>query len=158
MSSVIRIIRRTRTQQSAAVLVIALFLGCKPDEPAPEAPTIEILDVNPVIVGAFEHPIEVILHYQDAQGDLGHADPDSATLRIRDSRLSQDDWYHVPPLTPNEMELSIEGEFQVQIPPLFLLGNGDQETTTLSFQLYDRAGNPSNIVTSETILILDTLR
>jgi len=54
--------------------------------------------------------------------------------------------------------LDIEGEFHVQISPLFLLGYGEQETTTLSFQLFDRAGNPSNEVTSETILILDTLR
>jgi hypothetical protein len=158
MSSAIRFFRYSTALLWTAVLVIALLMGCKPDEPAPEAPAIEILDVSPVIVGAFEHPIEVILFYQDAQGDLGHADPDSATLRVRDSRLNQDDWYHVPPLTPNQMELSIEGEFLVQIPPLFLLGNGDQETTTFSFQLYDRAGNASNIVTSETILILDTLR
>lgn len=132
--------------------------ACKPDEPAPVAPEIAILHVAPTIVGAFEHPIEVTLFYRDAQGDVGEADPDSASLRVRDSRLNADDWYHVPPLTPNQIELDIEGEFHVQIPPLFLLGNGEQETTTLSFQLFDRAGNPSNEVTSETILILDTLR
>lgn len=132
--------------------------ACKPEESAPVAPEIEILSIAPTVVGAFEHPIEVTLFYSDAQGDIGEADPDSASLRVRDSRLNADDWYHVPPLTPNQQELDIEGEFFVQIPPLFLLGNGEQETTTLSFQLYDRAGNPSNEVTSETILILDTLR
>jgi len=141
-----------------AIALSTMLFACKPDEPSPVAPEISILEVAPTTVGAYEHPIEVTLHYRDAQGDLGEADPDSASLRVRDSRLNADDWYHVPPLTPNQMELSIEGDFLVQIPPLFLLGNGDQETTTLSFQLYDRAGNASNEVTSETILILDTLR
>jgi hypothetical protein len=141
-----------------ATALSTMLVACKPDEPSPVAPEISILEVAPTTVGAYEHPIEVTLHYRDAQGDLGEADPDSASLRVRDSRLNADDWYHVPPLTPNQMELSIEGDFLVQIPPLFLLGNGDQETTTLSFQLYDRAGNASNEVTSETILILDTLR
>ncbi len=141
-----------------AAMAVALLFSCKPEEPAPVAPEISILEVTPTMVGAYEHPIEVTLYYRDAQGDIGEADPDSASLRVRDSRLNADDWYHVPPLTPNQMELSIEGDFLVQIPPLFLLGNGDQETTTLSFQLYDRAGNASNEVTSETILILDTLR
>ncbi|HBL37539.1 MAG TPA: hypothetical protein DDZ19_00310 [Flavobacteriales bacterium] len=141
-----------------ATALSTMLFACKPDEPSPVAPEISILEVAPTTVGAYEHPIEVTLHYRDAQGDLGEADPDSASLRVRDSRLNADDWYHVPPLTPNQMELSIEGDFLVQIPPLFLLGNGDQETTTLSFQLYDRAGNASNEVTSETILILDTLR
>ena len=141
-----------------ATALSTMLFACRPDEPSPVAPEISILEVAPTTVGAYEHPIEVTLHYRDAQGDLGEADPDSASLRVRDSRLNADDWYHVPPLTPNQMELSIEGDFLVQIPPLFLLGNGDQETTTLSFQLYDRAGNASNEVTSETILILDTLR
>lgn len=141
-----------------ATALSTMLFACKPDEPSPVAPEISILEVAPTTVGAYEHPIEVTLHYRDAQGDLGEADPDSASLRVRDSRLNADDWYHVPPLTPNQMELSIEGDFLVQITPLFLLGNGDQETTTLSFQLYDRAGNASNEVTSETILILDTLR
>ena len=117
-----------------ATALSTMLFACKPDEPSPVAPEISILEVAPTTVGAYEHPIEVTLHYRDAQGDLGEADPDSASLRVRDSRLNADDWYHVPPLTPNQMELSIEGDFLVQIPPLFLLGNGDQETTTLSFQ------------------------
>jgi len=132
--------------------------GCRPDEVALEAPQIFITSIDPVLVVAFENPIEVVLHYSDEQGDLGEEDPDSTSLRVRDSRLEGDDWYHIPPLTPDNLELRIEGDFLVQIPPLFLLGNGSQESTTLSFQLFDRAGHGSNVVTSETILILDTLR
>ncbi|MGY8940738.1 MAG: hypothetical protein ACKVJH_01780 [Flavobacteriales bacterium] len=143
---------------STLALATILWAGCKPDEPVSVAPEIFIVSMDPTTVVAFEDEILVTLHYQDAQGDLGEADPDDPSLRIRDSRLQGDDWYHIPPLTPNFEELYIEGDFLVQIPPLFLLGNGDQETTTLSFQVYDRAGNASNTVTSETILIVDTLR
>tara|TARA_B110000503_G_C7135993_1_gene408796 strand:+ start:1219 stop:1707 length:489 start_codon:yes stop_codon:yes gene_type:complete len=150
--------RRWTTATIGTIALIGTLFSCKPDDAVLEAPEISIASIDPLLVVAFENPIEVILRYRDAQGDLGEADPDNPTLRVRDSRLEGDDWYHIPPLTPNSIELSIAGDFMVQIPPLFLLGNGSQESTTLSFQLFDRAGNGSNVVTSETILILDTLR
>lgn len=133
-------------------------MGCKPEPAVPVNPEISILEVTPTVVGAFEHPITITLHYADAQGDIGEPDPDNPSLRVRDIRLAADDWYHIPPLTPDLMELDISGEFSVEIPPLFLLGNGDQETTSFRLQLYDRAGNASNEVITDNILILDTLR
>ena len=143
---------------SIIALALLAWTGCKEEALAPVAPVLTLVSISPTTVTAHTDSVRIALIYSDAQGDIGESDPDSASLRVRDSRLNADDWYHVPPLTPNQIELDIEGEFHVQIPPLFLLGNGEQETTTLSFQLFDRAGNPSNEVTSETILILDTLR
>lgn len=137
--------------------LVVCWLGCKPEPAAPVAPEISIVEVTPTVVGAFEHPITITLHYADAQGDIGEPDPDNPSLRVRDTRLAADDWYHIPPLTPDLMELDIEGEFEVEIPPLFLLGNGDQESTTFRVQLFDRAGNASNEVITDNILILDTL-
>jgi len=60
-------------------------------------------------------------------------------------------------LTPDGMELDIDGTFVVNLPPLFLLGNGGDEQTRLTFRITDRAGNASNIAESPTILITDTL-
>lgn len=149
---------RWLTRGVMALCFSVFFASCQPDEPALEAPEIFLVAIDPTTAVAFEDIIHVTLHYLDEQGDLGEEDPDDPSLRVRDSRLQGDDWYHIPPLTPDGATLSIEGELHVEIPPLFLLGNGDQESTTLSFQLFDRAGNASNTVISETILILDTLQ
>ena len=147
-----------RTRHFSLSVLLFVWMGCKPEPAAPVNPEISILDVAPTVVGAFEHPITITLHYADAQGDIGEPDPDNPSLRVRDIRLAEDDWYHIRPLTPDLMELDISGEFSVEIPPLFLLGNGDQETTSFRLQLYDRAGNASNEVITDNILILDTLR
>ena len=55
------------------------------------------------------------------------------------------------------MDLDIDGTFLVNLPPLFLLGNGGDEQTRLTFRITDRAGNASNEVGSPLILITDTL-
>ena len=99
----------------------------------------------------------VTLSYRDHQGDLGWSDPDVHALEVRDTRLDNPDTYHVPPLTPDGMELDIDGTFLVNLPPLFLLGNGGDEQTRLTFRITDRAGNASNEVESPLILITDTL-
>jgi len=78
-------------------------------------------------------------------------------LRVKDARLSDYDWYHVPPLTPDLQELQIEGTLSVELNPLFLLGNGDEESTEFSIQLKDRADNWSNQIVTPTVIIRDSL-
>ena len=78
-------------------------------------------------------------------------------LEVQDDRLDAPDTYHIPPLTPDGMELDIDGTFVVNLPPLFLLGNGGDEPTRLTFRITDRAGHVSNAVVSPVILITDTL-
>ena len=88
---------------------------------------------------------------------MGTIDADDLTLRVKDSRLGDFDWYHVPPLTPNSEELEIEGVFSVQLNPLFLLGNGVEESTNFTFQLKDQAENWSNQITTPTVIIRESL-
>ena len=136
----------------------ALFLAsCQPEETAPVAPVLEFLSINATEVESASTPLTVTLSYRDHQGDLGWANPDQHALEVQDTRLENPDTYHVPPLTPDGMELDIDGTFVVNLPPLFLLGNGGDEQTRLTFRITDRAGNASNIVESPTILITDTL-
>lgn len=141
-------------------LLILLFLSltsCEKEEALDPVPSIEFKSISASEVENFNNQLVVKIAYQDEDGDLGEQDPDSYSLRIRDARLDDFDWYHVPPLTPQNEELNIEGEFEIELNALFLLGNGDQESTTLSFQLRDRAGNWSNTVQSPLILIVDSL-
>jgi hypothetical protein len=137
-------------------------MGCK-ETVVPEAPELELVSVSPTTMVAHAEPVEVVLHYRDAQGDLGTEDADDYTLWMRDARLDADDGFHVPPMTPADpnggfLELSIEGNLVVQVPPLFILGGGEVETTQLTFTLEDRAGNRSESVVTGTLTVQDTVQ
>lgn len=134
-----------------------LLLGCQPEVVDPVAPELGFVSINHTAVESASTPLTVTLSYRDHQGDLGWADPDVHALEVRDTRLENPDTYHIPPLTPDGMALDIEGTLVVNLPPLFLLGNGGDEQTRLTFRITDRAGNPSNEVESPLILITDTL-
>lgn len=141
-----------------AILLPALLMaGCGTEEVDPVAPVLGWISINATTVESAETPLTVTLSYRDHQGDLGWADPDRHALEVQDSRLAAPDTYHIPPLTPDGMELDIEGTFEVALPPLFFLGNGGDEQTRLTFRITDRAGNASNAVESPVILITDTL-
>lgn len=139
-------------------LVLVVFLaGCKKEEETPLNPTITFRSISDVEVTEFNNNIVIKFDYEDWQGDLGELDPDVYSLSVKDSRLAEPDWYHIPPMTPELQELHIKGTYSVEIPPLFLLGNGSQETTTLTLQIRDRAGNISNQVSTPVVLIVDSL-
>jgi len=141
----------------APLAAALMLLGCQPEEADPVAPELGFMSINATEVESASTPLTVTLSYRDHQGDLGWSDPDQHALEVRDSRLENPDTYHIPPLTPDGMELEIDGTFIVNLPPLFLLGNGGDEQTRLTFRITDRAGNPSNEVMSPLILITDTL-
>lgn len=150
--------RETRITTRAFVVcafasISLIFVGCKEDEPDPVAPELTFISVSPLSVVAHETPLTVIVHYLDHQGDLGFDDPDEYAIKVRDARLADNDWYHLPPMTPAGIELSVEGDLDITVPPLFLLGNGTLETTRLTVQIVDRAGNWSNPVESPEITI-----
>lgn len=133
-----------------------LFSRCKDDDPSP-FPEIEFVSISATEVEEFSNQVEVVIGYYDVNGDLGTVDADDLSLQIKDARLEGVDLYHVPPLTPELEELEIEGTFNVQLNPLFLLGNGSMESTDFTIQLRDRAGNWSNQITTPLVIIRDTL-
>jgi hypothetical protein len=138
-------------------LLLTAVWSCNKEEELNPVPSIEFVSISTTNVESFNNQIVVNIAYKDEDGDLGQQDPDEYSLRIKDARLNDFDWYHIPPLTPNNEALNIEGEFSIELNALFLLGNGSQESTTLSFQLIDRAGNWSNTIQSPQILIVDSL-
>ena len=50
--------------------------------------------------------------------------------------------------------MAIRGELEVELTPLFLLGNSGQEVMTYSFHITDRAGNRSNELTTPAITVV----
>ena len=120
-------------------------------------PSIELVNVTPTNIAQFKDSVLVTIKYKDNNGDIGDFSPDEYSLSVKDSRLANPDWYHVQPLAPLGHELKFEGQIQVKINSMFLLGNGTQEFSTLSIKLKDRAGHWSNEISTPAITINDTL-
>lgn len=137
--------------------IVLLATSCKKEEELNPVPQIEFVSISETTVEQFENNIAITISYADENGDIGYQDPDTYSLRVKDARLSEFDWYHIPPLTPNEEELNISGDFQLELNTLFLLGNASEESTSFSIQLKDREGNWSNTIQSPQILIVDSL-
>lgn len=136
-----------------ATLFIVLLAACKKEEVMPSAPEIALLSVSTESVVQFEDRVKVRFSYKDGDGDLGQADPDDYTLWVKDARLEGTDGYHIPPLAPENAEVPIQGELEVELNALFLLGNSGQEETRYTMYVVDRAGNRSNEFTTGTITI-----
>lgn len=146
-----------RKRCTIAFAVGLILIACSKEDPVDPAPVIEFQSISDEVVMEFENEIAVTFNYQDANGDLGYQDPDIYALRVKDARLLEYDWYHIPPITPEQEELQVEGSFTVYLNSLFLLGNAEQEITTFSIQVKDRAGNWSNQIITPEVLIVDSL-
>jgi hypothetical protein len=136
-----------------AAAVIMCMTSCKKEDEKPVEPVIEFKSISATEVTQFTNEIQITFSYEDMQGDLGQADPDAYSLRVKDDRLEDFDWYHIPPMTPDMQELHIKGDYVVTLTPLFLLGSGGNETTRFTLQLRDRAGNWSNQIVTPVVTI-----
>lgn len=137
------------------IMASCALASCKKEKAdmMPMEPVIELINVGPDQVTEFETTVILRFTYKDGDGDLGRTDPDDYSLWVKDSRLSVADGYHIIPLAPPDEAIAIEGELEVELTPLFLLGNATQEVMTYSFYVEDRAGNRSNEITTPAITI-----
>jgi hypothetical protein len=133
------------------------IIGCKKEEESPKAPIITYLSLSADSVEQFNNAVVLRFSYEDYQGDLGEPDADDYSLRIKDARISEYDWYHIPTMTPELEELHIKGTYELTLDPLFLLSSGQIENTNFTFQIRDREGNWSNELRTDFIAILDSL-
>ncbi|MBC8266141.1 MAG: hypothetical protein H8E84_04160 [Flavobacteriales bacterium] len=138
-------------------IILFLFYGCKKEDIREniDTPLISIKKVSPSIVQEFTQSVLLEVAYEDGNGDLGFQDPDILSLSVHDSRLSEADMYHIPPLAPNGEEVYIKGTFNIYLNTTFLIGVGSSERLTYTVKVKDRAGNWSNTVTSEEITIVE---
>lgn len=133
------------------------FAACSKEEEETEVlsadPSISFVSLDPVEVENFKNSVTLVIKYKDNNGDIGFDDPDEFALWVKDSRLDSADYYHVPPQSPPGSNIIIEGQLEIVLNSIFILGNGSEEIMTLSVKLKDRAGHWSNIITTPTITI-----
>lgn len=139
-----------------ALVALCFFAACGKDEGVvfSEVPLIRISAVQPMTVQEFEERITITIDYEDGDGDLGFEDPDEYSLEVLDSRLTEPDLYHVPPLSPVGSTISIKGSFNIELKNSFLLGNGNQESVTYKIKIRDRKGNWSNEVQTPVVTVI----
>ena len=147
------------TQLSIPLLMLTVLTGlaCEKvvDEPVFDLqPSIELLEVSSDTIIEFQQSIDLLIRYEDGDGDIGHPDADQNSLFVKDARLEREDAYYVAPIAPVGSEVSITGTLRLQLDNTFLLGNADVETTVFSLYLVDQAGNQSNTIETPPITIL----
>lgn len=114
---------------------------------------ISLIDTYPLEIVEFQENIYVKLYYQHPEGYLGFSDPDYLSLEVKDSRLSQADYYHVIPLTPPNNSLSVTGELLVEIDSPFVFGNGLIELVNFTIKIQDQNLVWSNEITTPNISV-----
>ena len=114
---------------------------------------ISLIDTYPLEIVEFQENIYVRLYYQHPEGYLGFSDPDYLSLEVKDSRLSQADYYHVIPLTPPNNSLSVTGELLVEIDSPFVFGNGLMELVNFTIKIQDQNLVWSNEITTPNISV-----
>ena len=135
------------------LLVLSItFSSCKKKDVENDF-SIKLIEMNPTQIVEFEENINVRISYNHSQGFVGFSDPDYLSLEIKDSRLSNPDYYHLIPLSPPESEVSITGEILIEVDAPFIFGNGNTETLTFTIRIQDKDENWSNKVTTDLITV-----
>jgi len=129
--------------------------GCKetPEPVLPIVPVLRVKSISPSAVQNFDNLVVLELEYEDGDGDLGEEDPDKKTLWVKDSRLADADLYHVQPIAPPDENVPIQGIIRVEIPNVFIIGNGNSEEVFFRVKIQDRAGHWSEEDVSPSITI-----
>ncbi|MEZ4687386.1 MAG: hypothetical protein R3B47_15345 [Bacteroidia bacterium] len=138
----------------ALLLCLSVAFSCGEKVPLPdEIPFVRVENVSPTDVKEFDNEVTMVIYYTDGNGDLGEEDPDTPVLFVQDSRLVLPDEYHVQPLAPLGSEVPIQGTLEIKLNPIFLLGNGTEETVNLTVRIRDRAGNLSEAAQAPPIIV-----
>ncbi len=149
-----------------ALLLFVLLINSCTDEPSfPPEPEIGFVSMgnNVLVQGLSGDTTQVILSFQDGDGDLGG---DPLAIYILDTRSDfLDSIFRIPEIPLDGVSNSISGEIQFPIPATCCIyTNGQipcqpstsQPQQELIYEVYikDRAGNQSNSVTLPPITLL----
>ena len=76
--------------------LLLVFISCKKVEVV-DGFSITMIESSPSTISEFKENINIRIAYSHAQGFLGFSDPDYLSLEIKDSRLTNPDYYHLIP-------------------------------------------------------------
>jgi len=136
------------------LLLLSASLACeKEDQALDEAPSIELISIEPLTVVQFQDSVIIKVSYQDGNGDLGGFPADSVNLFVVDNRNGVPFEFRIQELVPGGAEVPIKGTINITLQNLFLTGSGSQENVSFSIHAIDRAGNRSNVVNTPQVTV-----
>ena len=131
------------------------IISCKDDEvPISNTPHLDFISISPIAITEFQEEVSLVIKYIDGDGDLGDNDPDIKNLFIIDQRNGVEYTYRIPQLSPNGSNITIEGNLEVDLNSLSIVGSANSESVKFDIYIIDRSGNQSNIITSSAITVL----
>ena len=133
------------------IYFLLLFLSCNKDSDLVFHLT--LISTSPNELNEFQENLIVEIEYEHSEGFIGFYDPDYLSMEVKDSRLTNADFYHLIPLNPPDNQLSIRGSINLEIDSPFLLGSGNLETLFYTIRIQDRQGEWSNEITTPMITV-----
>ncbi len=145
-----------------SLTISLLIYGCVEPPDYPIEPVIEFISVNSNEVVAQTIPedqnrdldtIYIKFGFTDGDGDLGS---DSLNVFVTDKRTGNaDEVYSIGEIPQAGATNGISGEITVMIPEVFCFPNSDpRDTLVYEIQIFDKAGNASNIIESSPIVLI----
>ena len=136
-------------------LIILFFavMSCSKEEEENFEPVLTYESMTPVIVNELVEEIIIKFKYSDGDENLGENDTPEKNLFVTDSRNQVVNSFRVRQLAPDNSNIAIEGNLTVTISPLVITDGSDSETGMFSIYMTDRAGNKSNVITSEVFTV-----
>ncbi len=136
-------------------LFFLTIISCKDDEvQISNTPHLDFVSISPLTITEFQEEVNLVIKYIDGDGDLGDNDPDIKNLFIIDQRNGVEYTYRVPQLSPSGSDITIEGNLEVDLNSLSIVGSANSESVKFDIYIIDRSGNQSNIITSSAITVL----
>ncbi len=135
------------------LVIMSLATGCAKDEPISAVPEILFVSATPQSLTAYEDSLTVTISYRDGDGDLGENNTDEHNLFMEDSRNGVVYGFRVRQLAPDEANITIQGNLNIAVPNVPIIGSGNTETFNYTVHVMDRAGNESNRVTTNVITV-----
>ena len=132
-------------------LLVFIISSCKEEDDS--LFNISLLSTSPISLQEFQENIIVEIEFEHSEGFMGFYDPDYLSLEVKDSRLTNADYYHLIPLNPPDNELEIKGIIQLEIDAPFILGSGNLETLFFTMRIQDREGEWSNDISTPLISV-----
>lgn len=114
---------------------------------------LSLISTSPTELTEFQENIIVEIEYEHSESFMGFYDPDYLSMEVKDSRLTNSDFYHLIPLNPPDNHLSIRGSINLEIDSPFLLGTGNLETLFYTIRIQDREGEWSNEISTPLITV-----
>jgi uncharacterized lipoprotein YajG len=130
--------------------------SCKKDaETMSVVPEISFVSIGPSAVFQNKDSVIIRISYRDGDGDLGENNSDVKNAEITNFRNNLTYNFRIRQLAPSNANVAIQGELEFIVPGVAMENTLlSSESTSFSIKITDRAGNASNVITSNSITVL----